>query len=169
MANIEHLKEAISWVLDTQNKVEKFLKDGKIKFSESFSLLGQLLNFWKLVRQIKDIKAEFEDLDESEKKALYEYFSANFDLKNDKVESIIEKAFYAMLHLSDFVSVFLDSKLQKPVDETSDISDNDGKPEDFGVPPIEKPVGELQNSQNNSVENKPIHPAPDKLPDEIKL
>ena len=53
---------------------------------------------WKL-RNIKwdDIKNEYTDLDEEERVKLKEYFCSVFDLENDIIEEIIERAIDLML------------------------------------------------------------------------
>lgn len=117
---IENLKEACINLINTGEKIDKAFEDGKITGMETISIsLSSAPGFIKLVKNGKLIKAEFDDMDDEESAELKAAIANELDLRNDYVETKIEKGFNVAIALGEF----LDTK--KEDFESPDSEDTD--------------------------------------------
>ena len=105
---IEKIKNALISSITLGEKIEKNLSDdGKLSWAEALSIgVSSVGDIVKIAQSAKEIKAEFLDLDESEKQEIKEIISNELDLENDKLENIIEKAFDFLNALDSLIRAF---------------------------------------------------------------
>lgn len=97
---IENLKLVVRFAIDLGMEIDKKLEDGKITIWEGLGLIPELKALPNIIAHSEDIRNEFLDLDDSEKTELVGFVKDNFDIENDKVESIIEKSIDMITALS---------------------------------------------------------------------
>ena len=90
----ENLKRAVKFVIDFTTQVAA---TKKFRFTTIFSFIDDLLELGGVITTWKDVIAEFKDLDDVEKQAIYEYVKQEFDIPNDQVEAFVEDAFQWLL------------------------------------------------------------------------
>jgi hypothetical protein len=105
MTGIEHLKSALGSVIRVAMTVESSLEDKKISVIEGIKIGVSAYQLFNSVRDLPVLKAEYADLDLTEKEELMTYFAEEFDLKNNDIEGIIEEVFATLLQLSSLISV----------------------------------------------------------------
>jgi hypothetical protein len=108
MIGIENIKKAVSLVLTVGEDVAKGLADnGKLDLSEyigiGIDLVGGVPG---VVKNFKDIKAEFADLTAEEKNELIEFVKADFDIPQEEIEAKIEKAIDLINAVAEFIASF---------------------------------------------------------------
>lgn len=91
LLGIENLKKLIQAGLAIPKQIAESSADGW-QFTDAFSFIDEGMAVVAVARSIKDIMAELKDLSEEERNELNSYFSALFDIPNDKVEKYIEDA-----------------------------------------------------------------------------
>lgn len=90
MYGIENLKKIVLFALGLTAQIAKAMEDGKFAWTESFGFVDELIQIPGVVKSFPAVKQEVADLDEAERKELYDFIVANFDLPNDKLEATIE-------------------------------------------------------------------------------
>jgi len=108
MIGIENIKKAVSLVLTVGEDVAKGLADNdKLDLSEyigiGIDLVGGVPG---VVKNFKDIKAEFSDLTAEEKNELIEFVKADFDIPQEEIEAKIEKAIDLINAVAEFIASF---------------------------------------------------------------
>lgn len=102
---IDNLKIALVAAINFGESIEKNLDDGKITLAEALGIGAG--HFGDIVRVLKNgtkIKAEFLDLDESERLELVELVKDELDLNNEHIEVIIEKAIEMLLSIEGLIN-----------------------------------------------------------------
>ena len=100
---IEKIKEALNTCIEVGTKIDQALvDDGKISIVEGIGIGIKALKFIQVAKNIKEIKAEFFDLDENEKTELKLFVAAKLELSNKEAEMWIEKAFDTLLEIYGF-------------------------------------------------------------------
>ena len=108
---IEKIKNAAKAVIRFGNKLEDVLADGKVTFIEGITLaIGTAPDAFEVAQDAKEIKAEFKDLDDVERKVLVDYVVEELDLESEKVEDIAEAGFEFLLALDNFRRAIRDAK-----------------------------------------------------------
>lgn len=102
--NIDDLKSVVSFTLDAAESVERVLEDGEVEAQESFAetmiLVGKiakLKNAKSAVKQTKHLKNPLK------RQELVEFIKEDFDLKDDKVEELVEKTLVLIKKAGDLV------------------------------------------------------------------
>jgi hypothetical protein len=90
---IENLKKVVAAVLHLANKVDLVTQDGFQPLSDIVALLPNLAEGVTLIKDGRDAWAEFEDMDAVEREELLAFVKEEFDIADDKLESVIETAF----------------------------------------------------------------------------
>ena len=98
---MENLKDALATVINIAEKTDDALIDGKISISEGVGIAFSAIGLIKVVKNIKPIVDDYKALTEDQKDELVEWFTFEFDLENDNVESIVELIFTALLNLGN--------------------------------------------------------------------
>ena len=83
-------KETLTTLAQIVAVVDDSLEDGKLKVAEGVKIVLKATSLIKLVKQLKELKAELKDLDLAEKAELVAHFEQEFDMRNDKAEIIVE-------------------------------------------------------------------------------
>ncbi len=92
MLGIENLKKLLQFSFDFTRELQSALADGKFRLTELIGFFDEVIQIPGVVRSWPEIKAEFADLDATERQDLYTYFQNGFDIPNDKIESFVENA-----------------------------------------------------------------------------
>jgi hypothetical protein len=104
---IEKLKEVLAGVIDFGEALSMSLEDNKISWQESIALIVDAFSDLKpLVLNFADVKAEFLDLNETEREELVGYFEEEFNLTKESVEIKIEKGIELFEKLLGFIALF---------------------------------------------------------------
>jgi len=98
---IEELKDVVKSGLD----IGQALSDG-VQIGD----LTALLSLPAAITGISDVPAEIEDMDADEKVELFEFVQANFDIPNDRLEEVIEKAIIVVLDIYKIFLIFKEIK-----------------------------------------------------------
>jgi hypothetical protein len=106
MAGIKETKELVGFVLALGNAVGKSLADGMVGWMD-------LVHFFSAVREAPDainglsaLPGELADLSEAEKGELFKFVEGKFDIPQDSVEPLLEKAIKAGIILADLIADF---------------------------------------------------------------
>ena len=100
MPGITHLKSSIAIVIKIIKTVDVALSDNKVDIREGFSIAYAGIQFWNVVKKAKNLREEFLDLSEAEKKELNESFVSEFDIQSEHIELVIENIFASLLGLA---------------------------------------------------------------------
>jgi hypothetical protein len=100
MEGIEKLKAALGAVIKLAKVTDTALDDKKITVIEGLKIGVASFQVWLAVKDFDTLKAEYADLDETEKDELVTYFVTEFDLNEDDIEEIIEEIFTALMQLA---------------------------------------------------------------------
>ncbi|WP_338812735.1 hypothetical protein V9L05_15320 [Bernardetia sp. Wsw4-3y2] len=102
--NIDDLKNVVSFTIDAAESAERVLEDKKVETQETFSetmilvgKLSKLKNVKAAAQQTKHLKNPLK------RQELIEFVKKDLDLKNDKVESLVEKSLELIKKASDVV------------------------------------------------------------------
>lgn len=112
MLGIENIKVVVGEVIEITNLLDRQLADGKIDLTEKISLgIKGLSSVPKIIESASDFTKEIQDLDVSETLELHDFIANKFDLRNDKVENVIEKVVKVLLAIGEVFSAYKDSKV----------------------------------------------------------
>lgn len=102
--DIDDLKSVVSFTLDAAESAERVLEDKKVEpqetLAETMILVGKiskLKNVKSAVKQTKHLKNPLK------RQELVEFVKEDFDLKNDKVEELVEKTLVLIKKAGDLV------------------------------------------------------------------
>lgn len=87
---IENLKKLIKFSCDLTKQIAVAMADGKFVWTEAFGFFNEVTQIPGIVKSFPDIKNELAELDPDERQLLNDYFAAEFDIPDDKVEVFIE-------------------------------------------------------------------------------
>lgn len=121
---IENLKEACITLINTGEKIDQALEDGKVSGMEAISIsVTSVPGIFNIVKQGKVIKAEFKDLDDDERSELKAAIASELDLQNDYVEAKIEKGFNVAIALGEFLDVKKEDYEEKDSKDSNNTED----------------------------------------------
>jgi len=107
MFGVENLKIVAKAGVDLGTKIGEVFADGKVSGSEALSFLPVLLAIPGIVEKKADIKAEFKDLDATERVEIQQYVAAELQLPNNPaLERKIEKGINIIVAVLDLVDEF---------------------------------------------------------------
>lgn len=113
MFGTEKLKALIAFSLGLAKQVSTSLSDG-FQWTDLFSFGDDLLDAVRVAKSFPEVVKEFKDLDATERKELVDYFAVEFDIPNDQIESMIEKALAQALNLIGLIEDFKKLQAAKP-------------------------------------------------------
>lgn len=96
---IENLKFAAKLGIELGEQTSEVLEDGKLKALEMLSFIDELMQLPGIVNSAADIKNEVLELDAEDRAALNAYIQVEFDIPNEKLESIIEAGLDVIISL----------------------------------------------------------------------
>lgn len=103
---MDSLKSALSFLFQIVIDLDKALEDGKINFfTEGISLATKLVGIPSFIADIKASWGEIKELigDEAKREELITYFEAEFELSNEKAETVVEKVIDAVITIAGSV------------------------------------------------------------------
>ncbi len=109
---MELIKSRLLIIFSIIAAVDSSLEDKKISFVEWVKIATKSISLYKVVRDFKAIVVAFQSLTLEEMDELTDFFSEEFDLKNDKVEEYIEQILGVLLQISSVV--FYKETIRKP-------------------------------------------------------
>ena len=106
---IENIKEVLLFVCKLTDGFVKSLADGKFNFADALNFYPAAQSFPAAIKDIKQLPAEYKDMDAGEKAQLVAYVQDEFDIPDDKIEEYIERAFALALDLAGFVEYSIET------------------------------------------------------------
>lgn len=111
MFGIEKMKVVLMFIINLGERFEKITREDspggkKVTWGEVLGSALLLKDVPSLIKAIPELKAEFLDLDETEKQELKDYVKVELDLEDDAVEKMIEKAWNTLVSLSSLIGMF---------------------------------------------------------------
>ena len=106
---VENLKKVLVATLHLANKIDEVTQDGFQPFSDLAALLPNLVDGVSVIKNAKDAWAEFKDLDEAEREEILAYVKEEFDIADDILEGVIEKALDTISAVADLVVTLRDA------------------------------------------------------------
>jgi len=103
MNALELLKLRLMAIIAMVMAVDSSLEDRKITFGEWISIATKAIGLYKVVRDFKDIISAYETLTDEESAELADYFTQEFDLRNDVVENYIERIIGILLQIKSLI------------------------------------------------------------------
>lgn len=94
-----NVKEVIKWLADLSKAGDSILADGKVSFIEVLQLVSPLTALTALLPKFAVAKDEWINGDSESKADSTLYAEAQFDFTNDKLETKVEAAFGAIIHI----------------------------------------------------------------------
>lgn len=92
MYGIENLKKLVKFACDFTKQVAEALKDGKFQWTDAFGFIDEAAQLPAVAKSFPAVKQEVSELDENERKELYDYLVSEFDIPNEAVEVLIENS-----------------------------------------------------------------------------
>ena len=103
---IENLKEACITLINTGEKFDQALEDGKVTGMEALTItVSSASGFIGIAKKGKAILAEFKDLDDDERTELLNYVALELDLRSDYIEKKIEAGFNVAIAVGEFLEI----------------------------------------------------------------
>jgi hypothetical protein len=102
---IQEIKNVVGLGIGVAELVDS-VADG-VSLGDVFSVVGVLKSVKPAIDAIKGGKLldQYASLTQAEKEDLAKWFDAEFDIKNDKVELVVEQVYKAVLELSELASM----------------------------------------------------------------
>ena len=105
MVGITQLKNTALVLAQFGQAIENSLEGG-FQLSDLGNLILPLSQLPAVIQNKEAIVEEFKDLDAAERQELLAYVGQTLDLKNDKVENIVEKGLAAAVSIIELVAAF---------------------------------------------------------------
>jgi hypothetical protein len=102
----ENIKKALALVIKVGTDLAKGLEDKKLSLAEYIGLGIDLLDAPSVIKSWSNIKAEFADLDATEREEILEWVKSEFDISDDKLEAQIEAALGVLEAIGKLVDTF---------------------------------------------------------------
>jgi len=107
---IKETKEFLGFVLGLANATGKALEDGQVTLADIRFLIGVFADAGPAFDGLSAIPSEWKDLDKSEQEEIKQFVIKEFDIPQDKIEEIIERALVVGISLYQFVKDFFKTK-----------------------------------------------------------
>ena len=91
--DITETKELLDFVFTLIKGVDKGLSDGKFDYNDIITIIPAFMKIGPAIKDINKVPKELLDLDKDEIEELKAFVHDKFDISNDKLEIMIEKAF----------------------------------------------------------------------------
>ena len=97
---MENLKKAVSKVITTAMVVDRNLEDGKLTVPEGMGIALSAVAWVWIFRNFRKVVEDFKALDETGVAELNRQIQAEFDLRNDTAEAVVEQALEIIIRLT---------------------------------------------------------------------
>jgi len=100
---VENIKKALSVVLGIAQSINNAQSDdGKISWLEALGMIGKVFPIAELVNNRHQLVAELNDLEESEKQALYDWVRVQYSVANEQATITVHRSIQLFLDILDF-------------------------------------------------------------------
>ena len=96
---MDKLKSALGAAIKLGQQLEYSLIDGKISFMEAGRLGIAGFQLFNQIKDFEELKESWLALPEAQRMELIEWFTVEFELKNDNLEEFIEQVFDVVINL----------------------------------------------------------------------
>lgn len=103
---IENLKKAVHFVIGLGEQTADVLADGKVKTLEMLQFIDELMELPGVVSAAKAIEEEVLALDEEGRVAINAYVNEQFDIPNDRLETIVKAGLDAAVSIFILIESF---------------------------------------------------------------
>ena len=110
MVGIKETKELVKAMLMLGNSAGMALADGKFDWSELGLFVAPLGSLPAALSGLQDLPKEWQDMDDSERDELMKYVQDEFDIPQDNIEEMVEKALQAGILIGQIVANFTKPK-----------------------------------------------------------
>lgn len=104
LARLEAIKVAMKFLFSFQKAIENSLSDGKFEVSDLMFFKDTLFGAPAVYKLLPFIQEGVKSLDKKSIEELHAYFVKEFDLKNDKVEEIIEEGLKVVISIFGLIA-----------------------------------------------------------------
>ena len=106
MNNEQILKDALKKIIIVGEKVSDSLEDdGRISWAEGIGIGISAIGLFSVFKNGKETLEAFKNVTPEEKANIIVWFEEEFDIENDFIEVIIEKAFAAILSFGELLEL----------------------------------------------------------------
>lgn len=106
VTDVKELKEMLKFVIEFGEAIELAMADKKFEIAELALLMGPLMQVGAAFEGLDKIGGELKDLSAVEMAELKTFVEDELDLKNDKIEEVIERGLGMAVVIYDFVKLF---------------------------------------------------------------
>ena len=103
MIGIDKIKDALLPCINFGEAIADRLEDGKISTWEYITLAPKIIPIIQELKNGKEIIAQFKDIDEAEAIELTEFFKAELDIPDDKLEEAIENGWGILMSILTYI------------------------------------------------------------------
>jgi hypothetical protein len=103
---MEELKKVVKFGIELGEAIEASLEDGKLGLEDFAILIKPLMGAPAALAGAKAAVEQIKNLDSAKVAELHQFIEVELDLKNDKVEAVIEKSVKAVEMIFDLVELF---------------------------------------------------------------
>ena len=103
---MEDLKKVVKFGIELGESIEASLEDGKLGIEDFGTLIKPLMGAPAALASAKAAVEQIKTLDSTQMAELCSYVEVELDLKNDKIEAVIEKSVKAVEMIFDLVEMF---------------------------------------------------------------
>jgi len=106
MYGIKETKELVKFGIDMAESFDKALGDGSFSLEDLSFFFNAFISASAAFENIGQVPTELKDLSAEEMAELKEYVNTEFDIANDKLEAVIEKAIAVVIGIYELISLF---------------------------------------------------------------
>ena len=111
LEDTDKLKNALKTVINVVEGVDEALEDGKLSLAEGISIaVSAVPSGAEVWASRAELVEEVKDLDDDEIIDLENFIAAEFDIRNDKAEKVVEKAIGALVSIGELAFAVKDLK-----------------------------------------------------------
>lgn len=106
MYGISETKEVVKFGIELGEAFDKGLSDGKFSIEDLSYFFSTFMSAGAAFEGISKVPAEIKDLSSEEMEDLKAFVELEFDIENDKLEELIEKALGVALKIYEIIALF---------------------------------------------------------------
>jgi len=113
---IENLKKVIIWHTDLIDEIFRLVdkkKGKKVTGWVALKFIDNLFQLFPIIGNYKEIGAEWQDLDEGEKREIQALVKTELDIDDAFTEELAERLFYIIIEIGDFIQFVVEAKANK--------------------------------------------------------
>ena len=115
MKGIENLKKVVTWHTELIDEIfelvdRKKKRGGKITGWVALKFLDNLFQLFPILSNYKEIGAEWQDLDDTEKAEIQQLVKDQLDINDAFSQEFAERLFYIIIEIGDTIQFVVDAK-----------------------------------------------------------